>query len=184
MEIIALLQSINHLLDKTTMRQLALVMEAMIAMTGRVTMLGISRWTEKGGSYRTVQRFFQTTTEWSKLNWHLFLEHRYTQGERLAIAGDHTVVTKSGKQTHGLGYFFSSIQNKPVKGIEFFSLSMINISRRKSSPILMEQTIRVKSDTPKKEEVSTSSTAKKNEAVQKEVKTKTIVTLNYRPTLK
>jgi hypothetical protein len=24
-------------------------------------MLGISRWTEKGGSYRTVQRYFQTT---------------------------------------------------------------------------------------------------------------------------
>jgi putative transposase len=36
------------------------MIEAVLAMTGRVTMLGISRWTEEGGSYRTVQRFFNT----------------------------------------------------------------------------------------------------------------------------
>jgi len=33
---------------------------AMLAITGRVTMLGLSRWAEKGGSYRTIQRFFYT----------------------------------------------------------------------------------------------------------------------------
>jgi hypothetical protein len=33
---------------------LILICEAMLAMTGRVTMLGIARWTEKGGSYRTL----------------------------------------------------------------------------------------------------------------------------------
>jgi len=172
MEIIALLQPVNHLLDKTTMRQLVLIVNAMIAMTGRVTMLGISRWTEKGGSYRTIQRFFQTTIEWSKLNWHLFLEHRYTQGEYVAMAGDHTVVTKSGKQTHGLGYFFSSIQNKPVKGLEFFSLSMINISRRESTPILMEQTIRVKSNVSENEEVSTAPAEKRKRGRPKGSKNK------------
>ena len=33
----------------------------MIAMTGRVTMLGLSRWTEKGGTFgRSVERFFYT----------------------------------------------------------------------------------------------------------------------------
>jgi len=30
----------------------------MLVMTGRVTMLGLARWAGKGGSYRTVQRFF------------------------------------------------------------------------------------------------------------------------------
>ena len=57
MEIIYLLQAVNHLHTKTTWRQLATIVEAMLAMTGRVTMLGISRWTEVGGSYRTIQRF-------------------------------------------------------------------------------------------------------------------------------
>jgi len=31
---------------------------ALLTMTGRVTMFGIARWTEKGGSYRTIQRFY------------------------------------------------------------------------------------------------------------------------------
>ena len=41
-------------------------------MTGRVTMLGISRWSDKGGSYRTVQRFFQTTIPWAQVLWSFF----------------------------------------------------------------------------------------------------------------
>ncbi|CAA6823882.1 MAG: Unknown protein, partial [uncultured Thiotrichaceae bacterium] len=32
-------------------------------------MLGISRWTGKGGSYRTIQRFFLKTIPWEALNW-------------------------------------------------------------------------------------------------------------------
>ncbi|MCO5196627.1 MAG: transposase [Anaerolineae bacterium] len=47
-------------MTKTTIRQLSVIIPALLAMTGRVTMLGISRWAEKGGSYRTIQRFFHT----------------------------------------------------------------------------------------------------------------------------
>ena len=32
-------------------------------------MLGILRWTGKGESYRTVQRFFDEEYEWSKWRW-------------------------------------------------------------------------------------------------------------------
>ncbi|MDV7389919.1 transposase, partial [Arthrospira platensis SPKY1] len=60
-EILALLQCLSPSLDRATIRQFSLIIPALLAMTGRVTMLGISRWTEKGGSYRTVQRFFHTS---------------------------------------------------------------------------------------------------------------------------
>ena len=63
MDILALLQHLNPIVSKTTLKQMSLVIYALLAMTGRVTMLGISRWTDKGGSYRTVQRFFQTVPE-------------------------------------------------------------------------------------------------------------------------
>ena len=46
-------------MNRRTLNQLAIIVEAVLAMTGRVTMLGLSRWAEKGGSYRTVQRFFK-----------------------------------------------------------------------------------------------------------------------------
>ena len=43
------------------------IVQAMLAMTGRVTMLGLSRWAGKGGSYRTVQRFFNTAIAWPEV---------------------------------------------------------------------------------------------------------------------
>ena len=58
-EIITTLSILNPSLAPRTLKQLTLIVEALLAMTGRVTMLGLSRWTEKGGSYRTVQRFLK-----------------------------------------------------------------------------------------------------------------------------
>ncbi len=50
MEILALLQCLHPFLPVTTVRQFSRIALAMLAMTGRVTMLGIARWSGKGGS--------------------------------------------------------------------------------------------------------------------------------------
>jgi putative transposase len=105
-EIIAILDSLRPHLTGRTFRQMVLIVEAMLAMTGRVTMLGLSRWTETGGSYRTVQRFFKAKIDWPVLRWQLLKQQaRDAQGVWL-LAGDEVMVTKSGKETHGLGIFF------------------------------------------------------------------------------
>ena len=57
-EITTLLTCIHPLLDANTYRHFLIISQALLTMTGRITMLSISRWTDKGGSYRTVQRFF------------------------------------------------------------------------------------------------------------------------------
>jgi hypothetical protein len=44
---------------------MSLIIPAITIMTERVTMLGISRWTDRDGSYRTVQRLFQTIIPFS-----------------------------------------------------------------------------------------------------------------------
>jgi putative transposase len=49
-EIITILDTLSPHLNPCTLRQLTLIVETMLAMTGRVTMPGLSRWTEKGGS--------------------------------------------------------------------------------------------------------------------------------------
>ena len=122
-------------------------------MSGRVTMLGISRWTEKGGSYRTIQRFFNGTHDWSKLRWALIKQYLSIKGTGGAwlIAGDEVVVTKSGKETHGLAKFYSSLQKRPVPGLCFLNLSLINVETRKSYPLVAEQLVRdeVKETAPK-----------------------------------
>ena len=50
MDIIVVLQCLGQCLDQTTLRQLHCIVSGMLAMTGRVTMLGLSRWIEKAGS--------------------------------------------------------------------------------------------------------------------------------------
>lgn len=109
MDIIIVLQCLSQCLDKTKLQQLNVMVPALLAMTGRVTMLGICRWTDTGGSYRTIQRFYNSTIVWAKVNWIFIRHHLLDPTDTILIGGDETVVTKSGKKTYGLDRFFSSL---------------------------------------------------------------------------
>ena len=144
----------------------------MLAMTGRVTMLGISRWTEKGGSYRTVQRFFHTVIPWATMFWLFFQHHLYRSEDVYLLAGDECVVTKSGKHTHGLDRFFSSLYGKVVPSLEFFALSLVSLSERHSYPVMVEQVVRTAEE----------KAAAKAKAASQESKTKAEKERKTRPT--
>jgi hypothetical protein len=141
-DIIALLLCLQPELPMTTIRQFSRIALAMLAMTGRVTMLGISRWTGDGGSYRTVQRFFATVLPWASLFWLFFRTQLWHPDDVYLLAGDETVVTKAGKRTHGLDRFFASLYGKPLPGLAFFTLALISIQQRRSFPIQVEQVLR------------------------------------------
>src|SRR6266567_5515587 len=126
----------------TTIRQLSRIAVAMLAMTGRVTMRGIARWTGDGGSYRTVQRLFHTIIPWATLFWVFFRTHLFHADEVYLLAGDETVVTKAGKHTPGLDRFFASLYGKPIPGLAFFTLALISTTERRSFPIALEQVVR------------------------------------------
>ena len=112
--IISHLQCLKIYLSSKTLAQLNVIVTALLAMSGRVTMLGISRWAGEGGSYRTVQRFFNTPISWAKVHWCLIRHCFPSSDDVFIIAGDETVVTKSGKITHGIYRFFSSLYEKVV----------------------------------------------------------------------
>jgi hypothetical protein len=139
MNIIALLACLAPYVTRTTLRQMVTVVTAILAMTGRITMLGISRWTEKGGSYRTVQRFYHTVLPWALLFWVFFRTHLYAEGDEYTLNGDECVVPKAGKHTHGLDRFFASLYGKPIPGLAFFTLSLVNTRTRQSYPVQVEQ---------------------------------------------
>lgn len=146
MDIIALLQVLSQCLDRTSRRRLSVIVVALITMTGRVTMLGVSRWAEKGGSYRTIQRFYHSVIPWGMVLWVFFKAHLYQPGSDYLLVGDESVVTKAGKQSHGLDRFFSSIFNRPVAGLAFFALSLVSMAERKSYPLLVEQVVRTEAE--------------------------------------
>jgi putative transposase len=116
--------------------------EGLLSMTGRVTMLGLSRWTERGGSYRTLQRFFNATIGWGQINWLLIRQYLLGEETEWLLAGDEVVVTKSGKKTHGLDRFFSSLYGKAVPGLCFLSVSLISVQRRCSYPLRLEPVVK------------------------------------------
>jgi len=145
-DIVALLQCFQPFLAAKTLRQFSKITSAMLAMTGRVTMLGLSRWAGQGGSYRTVQRFFYTALPWATLFWVFFRQHLYQPDEVHILAGDEVVVTKDGDATYGLDRFFAGLLSRVVPGLAFFTLALINTQTRRSSPVCLEQVVRTKAE--------------------------------------
>lgn len=142
MDIVALFHCLQPHVTVTTLRQLSRITLALLVMTGRVTMLGLSRWAGKGGSYRTVQRLFATVIPWATLFWVFFRHHVHCPDEVYLVAGDEVIVTKAGKTTHGLDRFFSSLYGKPIPGLAFFTVSLVSVQQRRSFPMRVEQVVR------------------------------------------
>jgi len=140
--IVALLHCTRPHVTATTVRQLSRIIVAMVAMTGRVTMVGLARGAGKGGSYRTIQRFFATVIPWGILFWVFFRHYVHCPGDVYLVAGDEVIVTKAGTCTHGLDRFFASLYGKPVPGLAFFTLSLVSVQARRSFPMRVEQVVR------------------------------------------
>jgi len=142
-EIIALTACLTPLLSRTSLHHLQVVVLALLSMNGRVTMLGLSRWAEAGGSYRTLQRWFSSGMDWGSLLWAVVQGHLLDPQGEYVLAGDEVVVSKAGKQTHGLGRFYSSIAQRPIPGLSFFALSLVDVRQRRAYPLSVQQRLPV-----------------------------------------
>jgi len=138
-EIIPLLICLEPHISSTLLRQLHHIVFAMLCIPNRATMLGLSRWTEKGGSYRTVNRFYQAPIDWLKVHWCLFQTHLFRPGGEYILAGDEVVIRKAGKETHGVGRFFSGLAQKVIPSISFMALSIIDVETQRAHPLYIQQ---------------------------------------------
>ena len=129
-EIVALLSCLSPLLPQSIRRQLSHIVFGMVCMTGRVTMLGVSRWTEQGGSYRSVERGYNAKIDWGSVHWQLFKSHLYVADRHYVLAGDEVVAAKAGKATYGVGSHYSSIAQRVIPSVAFFTLSLIDTQQR------------------------------------------------------
>jgi len=118
------------------------VIFGMLVSSGRITMLGLSRWTEKGGSYRTIQRFYHSVISWKVVQWLFFCKCFLKSEDEYIIAGDEVVVSKAGKKTYGLDRFFSGIQQQVIAGLSFFTFSLVNVREEQSYPMQATQMVK------------------------------------------
>jgi putative transposase len=141
MEILTLFACCAPFASSVSLRQLSIIAQAILTMSGRVTMLGISRWTSEGGSYRTIQRFFATVLPWQEMKVKFFETHLFNPQDEHILAGDETVIGKAGTETFGVSRFFSGLRGKVIRGLGFFVFSIVNTVERKAYPVMCEQRI-------------------------------------------
>lgn len=141
-EILALLQNIAPVVSSTNLRRMSQVIFGALATSGRMTMLEISRWTERGGSYRTIQRWYHSRLPWLAMMWLLFVRQLWKTDHEYIAAGDEVVFGKAGKETYGIGRFFSSLQQRVIPGLSFFAFSVIDLQERQSHPIHIQQIVK------------------------------------------
>lgn len=138
-DIVTLSLCFAPLMNKTTLKVLRQLIEALLCSSGRVTMVGLSRWAERGCSYRTIQRFFGRQREWGALLWAVVEAHVVKAGRVWLLAADEVVVSKAGKATHGVGRFYSSIAGRPIGAVSFIAASVVDVTARKAYPVHIEQ---------------------------------------------
>jgi putative transposase len=68
-------------------------------------------------------KFVFCLSPWLSSYWLFFKVHLLRPEDEYILAGDESVITKTGKKTYGIDRFFSSIYGKPVPGLAFFALS-------------------------------------------------------------
>lgn len=141
-EILALLQVIAPLVSKTTLRQMSQVVYGALVTHRRLTMLEIARWTGRGGSYRTIQRWYHTCVPWAQVMWLFFAQRLWRAEHTYIAAGDEVVFGKAGHATHGLGHFFSGLQQQPIAGLSFFALALVDVHDRRAYPLHVTQVLK------------------------------------------
>jgi len=151
LEIVALLQSIAPVVSRTVLKQMSQVIYGLLITSGRITMLEISRWTEGGGSYRTVHRWYHSQLIWLQIMWILFTSQLWKVGHEYIAAGDEVVFGKAGKETHGVGYFFSGLQQRVIPSLSFFVFSLIDVNERQSYPIQVIQMVKKEGEKTQKD---------------------------------
>lgn len=138
-DIVALLHCLTPYLSNTTQRQLTHIVCAVLCIPDRVTMLSLARWTERGGSYRTLQRWYHTPLDWATILWTIVQVYLLKPDGEYLLAGDEVVISKAGKTTHGRGLFYSSLAQRPINSVSFMAVSLIDVQVRQSYPLQVEQ---------------------------------------------
>ena len=87
-------------------------------------MLGLSRWTEKGGSYRTVQRFFYTVIPWAQVFWAFFREHLLDRQDTYLLAGDEMCGDQSRQANPRFGLLFLQPAAKSGSRVVLFHVGL------------------------------------------------------------
>lgn len=105
------------------------IIPAFIASAGKKTMRNLSRYA--GIVEQTIARQMAKKFDFLRLNTELIKDYKADSDEVVA-AQDTSFVSKSGKSTFGLGWFWNGCAGKAQKGLEMCAIAVIKIGQGKN----------------------------------------------------
>jgi DDE superfamily endonuclease len=116
---------------------LAVLFATILALRGRVTFRTLSRYCDY--SERTLARQFRAAFDGPDFHPRVLTAALDPRSELLS-AQDASLISKSGKQTFGLGHFFNGCTNRPERGLEISTLAVVAGTRRCAFTLAVAQT--------------------------------------------
>ena len=122
---------INNLLDKMSgvakpqKKFLVTLFVTILLMRGKVNFRNLSRYSDL--AEKTYARQFGHSFDFADFNERLISEIVPSQHEKIGVM-DCSYLTKSGRKTYGLGFFYDSSHKQPAKGLELSNLAVIDVT--------------------------------------------------------
>jgi putative transposase len=135
-----ILTVLSQQLSTANLQHFAIIVDSILGISNSVTTLSVARYSSL--SYRTIQRFYALKdVNWLLVNLMLFKYFVYKENKKYLLAADETVKSKAGRQTYGIGLFYSSLQKQVIKAVSFLVISIIDIEEKKSYVLACRQLI-------------------------------------------
>jgi DDE superfamily endonuclease len=116
---------------------LATLFVTILGLRGRVNFRNLSRYCDY--SERTIARQFREPFDWPDFHQRVLMTVLDPRAE-LVSAHDTSFISKSGKQTFGLGPFFNGCASRAERGLEMSTLAVVDVTRRGAFTLAVAQT--------------------------------------------
>jgi hypothetical protein len=116
---------------------LAMLFFTILVLRGRVNFRNLSRYCDY--AERTIARQFREPFDWPDFHQRVLLTALDPRSE-LVSAHDASFIPKSGKQTFGLGHFFTGCASRGERGLEISTLAVVDVTRRCALTLAVSQT--------------------------------------------
>src|SRR5215475_7462738 len=116
---------------------LATLFVTILVLRGRVNFRNLSRYCDY--SERTIARQFRAPFDWPDFHQRVLLTALDPHSE-LISAHDASFISKSGKQTFGLGHFFNGCASRAERGLEISTRAVVDVTHRCAFTLARAQT--------------------------------------------
>ena len=116
---------------------LATLFVTILVLRGRVNFRNLSRYCDY--AERTIARQFRAPFDWPDFHQRVLMTALAPHSE-LISAQDASFISKSGKQTFGLGHFFNGCASRAERGLEISTLAVVDVTRRCAFTLASAQT--------------------------------------------